>query len=222
MTRPPVPPFTAALSLRAGPGGVLVTIDYSGGRVRVLQPDDLAAVGLVVHDIFPWRAPASGGYPFTISGVGFGNLMNTSVTIGGTTATLASVGPNRIRGTIPQELAPTTELLDIVVTVGFQPASLSAAFRYLPGPGLEPGRWEDLTPIPGPIGEVAGAVIQDEMYLVGEGLVTTFVYDLLNGWWEPNAAVRPFVGHHHAAEALEDSVVLDMFAPPSETTGIDG
>ena len=121
---------------------------------------------------------------------------------------MSSVGFNRIRGLISQELAPTTELLDIVVTVGIQPATLTDAFRYLLGPGLEPGRWEDLPPVPGPLGEVAGAVIFGQIYVVGEGLPTTFIYDLLNGWWEPDGAVRPFIGHHHSAEVIDGKLYL--------------
>ena len=194
-----ISPSTGSLGVVTGPGGALLTLDYTNSQVKILEPDDFSAIGLVVHDIFPWRAPASGGYPFVIGGVGFGTLANTSVTIGGLPATLTAVSARRIHGVVPAEVAPTTDLVDVVVTVDMESDTLPEAFRYLLGPGLEPGAWEGLPNMPATVGEVAGGVIDGVLYIVGEGSSNTFAYDTLGRFWLPSVATRPFVGHHHAA-----------------------
>ena len=164
--------------------------------IRVYLPDDLAAVGLVVHDIFPWRGPEAGGTPFEIGGVGFGSLGNTTVTFDGIPATLFGVSPNRIRGVTPANLAHDGELVDIEVTVGAASSTLTGAFRYLYPAGNEPGWWEaDLPEVPAFLGEVAAGVIDGILYLVGEGAGGTYRYDILGETWLSNAAGRPFVGH---------------------------
>jgi N-acetylneuraminic acid mutarotase len=86
--------------------------------------------------------------------------------------------------------------------------TLSQAFRYLLGPGLEPGRWESLAPVAAPVGEVAAGVINGTMLLVGEGNSTTFAYDVQNRQWLANKATRPFTGHHHAAEVVGGKLYL--------------
>ena len=52
------------------------------------------------------------------------------------------------------------------------------------------------------LGEVAGGIIGNRLYLVGEGNRSTIAYDLNSGTWSSNLAPRPFVGHHHAAEVF--------------------
>lgn len=203
-----IDPSTGGLGLVCGPGGALVSLDYGSNQVEVLEPLDATPQELVVHDIFPWRAPATGGQPFVIGGRGFGTLANTTVTIGGHPAALASVGWGRIHGTIPAEIAPTTNLVDVVVTVGSDTNTLSAAFRYLYPPGNEPGRWETLASTPAALGEVAAGVIAGQLFLVGEGNGATFAYDLLNRQWLANKAARPFGGHHHAAEVVAGKLYL--------------
>ncbi len=201
-------PNTAALSTVTCPGGVVISLDYESNQIEVFEPDDLSASGLVVHDVFPWRGPASGGTPFIISGVGFGDLMDTSVTIGGNAAVLSEVTSQRIRGTVPAELTPTTDLVDIDVTVGSICDTLPDAFRYLYGPGLEPGRWESLNAVPEALGEVAGGIIDGFLYLVGEGSGNTYRFDCVNRQWISNAAPRTFTGHHHAAEVYDGKLYL--------------
>jgi hypothetical protein len=195
-----IDPNPLGLGCVTGPGGVIMSLDHGGGEIEVFEPDDLTPAQLVVHDIHPWRAPATGGTPFVIAGRGFGTLGTTSVTIGGQPATLTNVGWGRIHGLFPAEAAPITGLLDVAVTVGTEEDVLPAAFRYLLPAGTEPGRWETLQPVGTALGEVAAGVIGGTMYLVGENSSATFAFDLLNRQWLANKATRPFVGHHHAAE----------------------
>ena len=59
----------AGLSLVQGPGGAVLSLDYTSSRVRVLEPNDSSAIGLKMFDILPWRAPATGGTFFRIGEV---------------------------------------------------------------------------------------------------------------------------------------------------------
>ncbi len=121
-----------SLALETGPGGVFFSAHQSGSVVDIVRPNDpTLGEGLVPLDIHPWRAPATGGHPFVIAGVGFGNFSNTTVTIGGIAAQLTAVTPTRIRGLVPPQPAPTSDLVDIVIDVGGEQATLTRAFRYL-------------------------------------------------------------------------------------------
>ncbi len=204
----PFDPNTFGLGCLTAPGGVIVALDVNGNEVEILEPDDLTPLELVVHDIFPWRAPAGGGTPFVIAGRGFGTLATTSVTIGGLPAALTDVSWSRIRGLIPAQASPTTALVDVVVSVSGNGSTLPAAFRYLLGKGNEPGRWQALTNLSTAFGEVAAGVIGGTMYLVGEGGTATLAYDVHNRQWLGNKATRPFTGHHHAAEVVSGKLYL--------------
>jgi hypothetical protein len=116
----------------AGPGGVLIGADFSGGKLVIAKPNDAAASGVTVYDIFPWRAPISGGKSFVIGGSGFGTLADTTVTIDGVQATLTSVTPTRIRGVIPPRASVPADLVSVVVSVGAESRLLPSALRYLP------------------------------------------------------------------------------------------
>jgi glucose/arabinose dehydrogenase len=203
-----IDPNTLGLGCVTGPGGAIVSLDFNNSEVEILEPNDLTSLELVAHDIFPWRAPASGGMPFVIAGRGFGTHGNTRVTIGGTEADVTEVSWGRIHGLIPARSNPSAALLDVVVTVRNEPTTLPAAFRYLLGPGNEPGRWQALASLGAPLGEVAAAVIGGTMYLVGEGSWATLAYDVQNRQWLSNKAARPLVGHHHAAEVVGGKLYL--------------
>jgi len=203
-----IDPNTQGLGCVTGPDGAIVSLDFNHGEVEIFEPDDLTALEFVVHDIFPWRAPAAGGAPFVIAGHGFGTLGTTSVTIGGLPAELTEVTWSRIRGFVPAQATPTTALLDVVVSTGETSDTLTQAFRYLLGPGDEPGRWETLANLPTALGEVAAGMSGGTMYLVGEGSNTTFAYDVLNRQWLANKAARIYPGHHHAAEVVGGKLYL--------------
>lgn len=201
-------PWTGALTPQLGPGGTLITINHFNQAVHVLRPDDLSATGLKVHDITPWRAPATGGTRFELAGVGFGSLANTAVTIGGQSAQLTSVSPTRIVGTVPAQPAPTTDLLDVVVTVNGQSDTHYNAFRYLLGIGNEPGFWESGPDVPMTVGDVAAGVVGDQLYLVGDFDARTAIYDLSAETWSLDGTARPFPGRDHGAEVIDGKLYL--------------
>ena len=121
---------TLGLTALAGPGGVILSMDYSHNQIVLIRPIDDAATSMVAYDIFPWRGPTDGTVPFVIGGAGFGALSGTTVTIGGTRATLTSISATRIKGLIPANAAPTTQLLDVVVQSSGKTSTISQAFRY--------------------------------------------------------------------------------------------
>ncbi|TDJ70258.1 MAG: hypothetical protein E2O39_10265 [Planctomycetota bacterium] len=207
-----ITPQIKGLDVVTGPGGAILTCEYqqNSGWVKMLVPDDPSAlVGVKIYDIFPWRAPSTGGTPFVIGGEGFGTLANTTVMIGGSPSTLTSVSTKRIKGTIPPNPAWTTSFLTIDVYVGLDQDSLPQGFRYLgPTPALEPGFWKSGASMPDDVGEVACGVIDGIVYLVGQGSNKTFAYDILIDTWTDNLAVRPFIGHHHSAEVIDGKLYL--------------
>ena len=127
-----LPVSLASLDVVAGPGGVLLGIDFSAGKVVIARPLDSALPAIKVYDIFPWRAPRTGGASFVIAGMGFGSLGNTTVTIDGVPATLSSVSGTRIHGTTAAHPGAPSSLVDVVVTTKGIARSLPRAFRYLP------------------------------------------------------------------------------------------
>jgi glucose/arabinose dehydrogenase len=106
---------TLGLTSIAGPGGAILSMDYSHDKIVVIMPIDSAVTGMTAYDIFPWRSRADGTVPFVIGGVGFGGLSGTTVTIGGIPAALTSASSTRIRGLIPADATPGTQLLDVFV-----------------------------------------------------------------------------------------------------------
>lgn len=197
-------PWLNGLNLLTGPGGVLLSVSYYQGGIKTFLPQDVAASGLTVTDIQPWRAPAGGGQPFVIAGTGFGSLANTSVTIGGIPATLTSVTSKRIHGILPASASGATGLLDVEVWFGAASQVLPAAFRFMPVlPGQAKGKWTTQTAMPIPLGEVASSAINGKLYVVGEGSNKTLAYDFATKTWSQGLAVRPFPGHHHACETYQ-------------------
>ncbi len=128
---------TLGLSVVTGPGGAILSVVYTSTdltkancNVVVIKPIDSSAPSMVAYDIFPWRGRADGTVPFVIGGAGFGTMSGTTVTIGGTRATLTSVSATRIKGLIPANSAPTAQLLDVVVQSAGKTSTISQAFRY--------------------------------------------------------------------------------------------
>ena len=123
-----------SLDVTAGPGGVLIGADFSAGKLVLARPSDAAATGVTVYDIFPWRAPTSGGHSFVIGGSGFGTLASTSVTIDGVAATLTAVSSTRIHGVVPPRASAPAGLVNVVVSVDAESRLLPSAFQYLTAP----------------------------------------------------------------------------------------
>jgi hypothetical protein len=63
--------------------------------------------------------------------------------------------------------------------------------------------WRPGDSLPNAMGEVAGGVIDGSLYLVGQGTNRTLRHDLASGTWDALGAVRPAMGHHHAAEVWD-------------------
>lgn len=201
--------WTGGLNLRTGPGGAILFMSYASGRVGVLVPNDVAAIALTAYDIFPWRAPVSGGRAFIIGGEFFGNTGNTQVHFDGVPANILSVSPRRIVGTVPPKGGASEYTVDVTVTVNSEVRTMTDAFTYLEPAGLHPGRWEAAADMPLALGEVACGVIGGELFLVGQGSTKTLTFDLEDGTWdEDQAAPRTLVGHHHAAEVVDGKLYL--------------
>ena len=126
-------PDSDALDLLTAPGGAIVGINLSGNTIDVATPNDVSVSGATVYDIFPWRAPSTGGNLFIIGGDEFGDLSNTSVTIGDEVVQLTSVSDNQIMGILPSFDDVSGDLLDISVTSEGQTSLLTDAFLPLTG-----------------------------------------------------------------------------------------
>ncbi len=132
--------LSSSLDVTQGPGGTILGIDFGNDYLTVSTPIDGADIGEVLaYDIFPWRAPAIGGNPFTIGGANFsGNINDTTVTIGGQEAQITRVSGNRIEGFFPEFTSPTGELLDVVITSGGESSTITDAFLPLTASGFVP------------------------------------------------------------------------------------
>ena len=64
--------------------------------------------------------------------------------------------------------------------------------------------WLKMASMPVNMGEVAAGIIGGKMYVIGESSSSTAVYDLARNTWSTSAATRPYLGHHHAAEVLNN------------------
>src|SRR5207237_1228348 len=125
---------THGLDVVASPGGAILSFDHDGNQFVLMQPIDSAATTMIAYDIFPWRARADGTPTFTIGGVQFGTLADTSVTIGGLPATVTSVSSNRIRGILPANPSPSPQLLDVVIQSAGKTSVIPQPFRYMQRP----------------------------------------------------------------------------------------
>lgn len=206
-------PFTQnrGLDVVTGPGGAILAIDYNGNKVRAQVPDDAAAIGLTPYDIFPWRAPATGGQRFVIGGQNFGtSLAATSVFIGGVAATVTSVSDTRIVGQLPP--SPTggaTTGLDVEVRVGLDSRTITAGFRYMPlAPGMKLGLWRPARTSPLAISDAGGAEVDGELFLFGSGASQTIAYNVFQDAYSTGRSVRPFGGGGHAVTSLDGLVYL--------------
>lgn len=180
-----VPGTNHGLDVVCGPGGAILVVDYSLGQLNVALPQDKAATGMVAYDIFPWRAPASGGFSFVIGGQGFGSMIDTTVKFGAVQAALTSVGPRRIKGVVPPSTTPSAAFLPVQVQSGGSVSVISEAFRYLLAPGEGSGVWKpEVSPgtTPGVCGcaEVGGLV-----YVISEDAKMFQAFDGVAGrWWD--------------------------------------
>lgn len=200
----------SGLDVVAGPGGVLITADFSSNRVRFIVPSSGLTGPLALFDVQPWRAPETGGGSFTLGGRNFGDITNTTVAFGGVVASLLTVEPTRITGILPPvPNGASASLVDISVQVGSAQTVLLEAFRWLPTiPGFSRGPWSTGISLPDSLGEVAAGLLGDQIILVGEGSPKTYSLNVLTGEWDDSLSQRPFAGHHHAAEVVDGRLFL--------------
>jgi N-acetylneuraminic acid mutarotase len=201
-----MPGVADGLDVVAGPGGVILGIDYQENRLTIARPNDTGGGAMKAFDIFPWRARTDGSTPFVIGGVNF--AAGATVTIGGAAATVTSVTPTRIKGFVPAKTNPTAALLDVVVTSGGAASTIPQAVRYLLTPGAGTGQWVSGPAMPVALGEVAAGVIGGVLYIVGQGTSSTLAFDPVTHTWLSNLPPRPFPGHHHAAEVINGKLYL--------------
>ncbi|MGK7896069.1 MAG: DUF4347 domain-containing protein [Xenococcus sp. (in: cyanobacteria)] len=109
------------LDVITGPGGAILSIDFTRDELTVAVPNDSSVTEPTAYDIYPWRAPVQGGSDFVIGGVNFDtNPGDTRVFIGSQEANAVEiagidVSETRIRGIIPDLTSQPNELLDIFI-----------------------------------------------------------------------------------------------------------
>lgn len=118
------------LDLLVGSGGSVFGIDFAQDRITVATPVVSGVTSPTAYDISIWRGAATGGNPFTIGGANFGDLSNTTVTIGGVEVQLTSVFENRVNGILPNLSGSAGTFVDVVVTSAGISTTLQQA--YLP------------------------------------------------------------------------------------------
>ena len=125
--------LTQGLDVVTGFGGSIIGINYFGDVTAAVPVSNITTA--TAYEIDEWRAPASGGGTFTIGGVNFSELGDTTVTIGNEVATIESVSDKRIFGTLPAFGAEYTDdgLLDITVNSGGEVSTITDAFLPLFG-----------------------------------------------------------------------------------------
>ena len=124
------------LDILTGPGGVIFGIDRNQDRITIAEPVDNSVFTATAYDIFPFRAPMVGGNQFTIGGVNFGNINNTTVMIDGVEAELISVEDNRIVGIFPT-VPSSNGLRDVIVVSDEEVSVLESSFLPLGPPVMK-------------------------------------------------------------------------------------
>ncbi len=74
--------------------------------------------------------------------------------------------------------------------------------------GTLANKWEPGPALSVTLGETAGGIIGNKLYLIGEGSTSTYAFDLSTRTWTAGLAPRPFVGDHHAAEVVNGKLYL--------------
>ena len=87
--------------------------------------------------------------------------------------------------------------------------SLGRGIRLIQTPPYQ-GVWQPGADMPVALAEVAGGVIGDKLYLVGQGNGATLAYDLDTRTWSSATVLarRQYQGNHHAAEVVDGKLYL--------------
>ena len=196
------------LGVLCGPGGAILVVDYTGSQIIASLPDDKAVNGMIAYDIFPWRAPASGDFSFVIGGKQFGNLSNTTVTIGKQQARLTSVSSQRIKGVLPASANPTAAFLPVLVSSGGKTSVIPDGFRYLLGPGQGCGVWKEEAPLPVAPGETAAAEVGGLVYVLSEDSHVFQAFNPVTGAWSSNFPPPPVPVSNPCLGAVGTELIL--------------
>jgi N-acetylneuraminic acid mutarotase len=138
------------------------------------------------------------GQIYILGGTNPGNTASSDVTVYSADSDTWSKAPSLPGG----RKTPVAALINgVVYLTGGSHATGTYAGRF-------GARWEAGTSMPVALGEVAGGRIGSTLYLVGEGSNATLALDLATGTWRSNLPVRPFLGHHHAAEVISGKLYL--------------
>lgn len=138
------------------------------------------------------------GQLYVLGGTNPGNTASSDVTVYSPGTDTWSKAPSLPGG----RKTPVAGLIDGTVYLsGGSHATSTYAGRF-------GARWEAGTAMPVALGEVAGGRIASTLYLVGESSNATLALNLATGTWRSNLPVRPFVGHHHAAEVINGRLYL--------------
>jgi N-acetylneuraminic acid mutarotase len=134
-----------------------------------------------------------------------------TVTNSGTTGPITDLG-------VPQSIPPAWLNSATKLAVGIISTSAGSAPVF-------PATWDfvEVTPdvasvsgwgtaavLPIKLGEVAGGIIGNKMFMIGEGNDATLAYDFTAGTWTSPGTLSPriFTGHHHAAEVFNGKLYL--------------
>jgi len=107
-------------------------------------------------------------------------------------------------------LAPTGAVIGDTLIVGAGAPQINDPTNRLIWRAPITGAWHRFPEMPQALGHVAAGVIEDRLFIVGDGDRLTQVFHLGRGEWESPArwAARPVPGHHHSAEVLGDKLWL--------------
>ena len=122
------------LDVITGPGGAIVGVDYTRDELTVAIPNHPSVTDPTAYDIYPWRAPVTGGQSFIIGGVNFdADPGDTRVFIGDQEIFNLGVSETRIRGVLPDLSSQPNEILDVTIKdkSGSVVSMISEAFQTL-------------------------------------------------------------------------------------------
>ncbi|MGR9088537.1 MAG: Kelch repeat-containing protein, partial [Gammaproteobacteria bacterium] len=126
-------------------------------------------------------------------------------TVGGATSPLIDLG---VPESIPSSwLTGLTKLAVGIISTSRGPgAPFPATWDFIE----VSSPWVSMAQLPVNLGEVAGGIIGNTLYLVGEGSNATLAYNISSGTWDPAStlAARSFAGNHHGAEVVNGKLYL--------------
>lgn len=125
-----------ALDVAVGSDGTIYVAEYGSNQISFLKPDETPVSGITIGSITPNAGPLAGGQAVSISGTNFTTPAETTVTIGGVSATNIVVqNSTTITATTPGNGAGAT---NVTVTNSIGTATLTGGYTYAAGGGTTP------------------------------------------------------------------------------------